>query len=101
MVIDIIQIVKVRTGENTYPPAVVAMLVCSICEMLWLVHYFIVSGKGPVWKASNAAAGALFWACFGFGQSGTSPGSELILTSDRRHRRDHYPSSSQPLLRPL
>jgi hypothetical protein len=68
MVINIISIRKVEVGESTYPPAVVAMLVLSICQMFWLVLYFIMSGKGALWKASTAAATMLFWACFNFGE---------------------------------
>ncbi|GFZ42682.1 hypothetical protein JCM24511_00399 [Saitozyma sp. JCM 24511] len=67
MVINIISIRKVEVGESTYPPAVVAMLVLSICQMFWLLSYFIMSGKGALWKASTAAATMLFWACFNFG----------------------------------
>jgi hypothetical protein len=63
MVINIISIRKVEVGESTYPPAVVAMLVLSICQMFWLLLYFIMSGKGALWKATM-----LFWACFNFGE---------------------------------
>ena len=56
MVIDIIQIVKVRTGENTYPPAVVSMLVASIIQMLYCLYYLSRSGRTKVFTASNAAA---------------------------------------------
>lgn len=79
MVINIISIRKVEVGESTYPPAVVAMLVLSICQMFWLLSYFIMSGKGALWKASTAAATMLFWACFNFGELDESRGRSARL----------------------
>ncbi len=68
MVINIIQITKVRTGENTYPPAVVAMLVVSILQMLYMLYVLATSGKGKINKASNVAGATILFLLFNFGK---------------------------------
>jgi hypothetical protein len=104
MVINIISIRKVEVGESTYPPAVVAMLVLSICQMFWLLSYFIMSGKGALWKASTAAATLLIWACFNFGEwdetrrrSAISIISHLSVAADRDRMLPHFHSPSSGL----
>lgn len=71
MVIDIIQIIKVHRNVNdrTYPPAVVAMLVGAILQLLWTVWYLARSGRGVIFKASNVAAATVFFLLFHVGES--------------------------------
>ncbi|KAK1927444.1 hypothetical protein DB88DRAFT_478074 [Papiliotrema laurentii] len=66
MVIDIIQILKVHENQytSTYPPAVVALLVVSILQMIWGVWYLARSGRGAIFKASNVAGAVLFFFLF-------------------------------------
>jgi len=66
MVIDIIQILKVRRNAfaDTYPPAVVAMLVAAILQMLWALWYLIRGGRGAIFKASSYAGAVLFFLLF-------------------------------------
>jgi hypothetical protein len=70
MVIDIIQILKVHRNAftNTYPPAVVAMLVGSILHMLWCLAYLIRGGKGAMFKASNVAGATVFFLLYHVGE---------------------------------
>lgn len=69
MVLDIIYIVKVHEDQNsqTYPPAVVAMLVMAILHVLFCLQYFMRSAKGAQNKASSIAGAMLFFALYGIG----------------------------------
>ena len=67
MVINIIQILKVRIGENTYPPAVIAMLVASIIQACYLVSIILRSGRGWGLNAAGVMGALAFFAAFDFG----------------------------------
>jgi len=69
MVLDIIMITKVRDNVNdpTYPPAVVAMLVLSILQLLWGVYYFVCRGKTIVFRAKDVAIALAVCFCFNLG----------------------------------
>ena len=75
MVIDIIQIVKVHQDRNssTYPPAVVAMLVGAILQLLWTVWYLVRGGRGVIFKASNVAAATVFFFLYHVGALNVLP----------------------------
>jgi hypothetical protein len=67
MVMDIVGIKKQRTGSDNYPPAVVAMLVAAILQMLHLLWLVSTSGRGFVGKATNVMAGTAFFFVFQIG----------------------------------
>lgn len=69
MVIDIIGIKKQREGSGNFPPAVVAMLVAAILQMLHTVYLVATSGRGVVGKVSNVIAGTAFFFLFQVGKS--------------------------------
>lgn len=62
-------IIKVRHYSHTYPPAVVALLVCSLLQALYILWLFIKSGKGFAFKARTFFGALVFFACFSFGES--------------------------------
>ena len=64
MVIDIIGIKKQRVGSNNYPPAVIAMLVAAILQMLHLLYIVATSGRGFVGRAKNVIAATAFFFLF-------------------------------------
>lgn len=69
MVIDIIGIKKQRVGSNNYPPAVIAMLVAAILQMLHLLYVVATSGRGFVGRAKNVIAATAFFFLFQVGMS--------------------------------
>ena len=70
MVLDIIYIVKVHEDQNsnTYPPAVVAMLVMAIVHVVFCLQYFVRGAKGPSCKASTIGGAFALFAVYGIGQ---------------------------------
>ena len=99
MVIDIIQILKVHRNafRTTYPPAVVAMLVASILQMLWALWFFVRKGKGAMFKASSHAGAVVFFLLFHVGES-MRCGSDTMLilgataaATALRHRERYCP----------
>jgi hypothetical protein len=109
MVMDIIQIVKVHQDQNssTYPPAVVAMLVAAILQMLWAVWYLARGGRGVIFKASNVAAATVFFLLFHIGKSlrseqrildGVASFLESFRLTSRCDRCGHRPAIPQPIL---
>lgn len=69
MVIDIIGITKQKTGSSNYPPAVIAMLVAAILQMLHHVYLVATSGRGFLGKATNVMAASAFFFVFQVGTS--------------------------------
>ena len=67
MVIDIIGITKQKTGSSNYPPAVIAMLVAAILQMLHHVYLVATSGRGFLGKATNVMAASAFFFVFQVG----------------------------------
>lgn len=61
-------IIKVRHYSHTYPPAVVALLVCSLLQALYILWLFVKSGRGFAFKASTFFGSLVFFACFSFGE---------------------------------
>ncbi|KAK4687620.1 hypothetical protein P7C73_g2489, partial [Tremellales sp. Uapishka_1] len=84
MVIDIIQIIKIHTGEATYPPAVVSQLTCSICQMCFCLY--VIAGGARKLSASIIAGVTGFFACWSFG-------SVTAFTVLRHHARYCGPNS--------
>lgn len=68
MVIDIIGIKKQRTGSSNYPPAVIAMLVAAILQMLHTLYLVARSGRGALGKATNVIAVTGFFFLFQAGK---------------------------------
>lgn len=62
-------VIKVRHYSNTYPPAVVALLVCSLLEALYCLWLLVKSGRGSAFRASAVEGALAFFACFSFGES--------------------------------
>jgi hypothetical protein len=84
MVIDIVGIKKQRTGSNNYPPAVIAMLVAAILQMLHTLYIVATSGRGFVGKATNVIAGTFFFFLFQAGEyllSQVAQGTKLTSTA--------------------
>jgi len=83
MVIDIIMIKKVKNdsspGNKKYPPAVVAMLVCSIFQFFWCIFYLVRSGKGLGLRASSIAGTIIFFLLFNVGTSPFSLLASFVL----------------------
>jgi len=69
MVIDIIGIKKQRTGSDNYPPAVIAMLVAAILQMLFNLWVVATSGKGALGKATTVMGAHAFFFVFQVGKS--------------------------------
>lgn len=47
------------------------MLVCAILQMLYTLYYFVRSGKGVVFRATNVLYATVFFFLFNLGQSST------------------------------
>jgi hypothetical protein len=89
MVLCIIQILKVHEGQNgAYPPAVVAMLVLSILQMLYLLYVIARSGKGAILKASSIAGAFVFFLLFNLGTPCLGVQRHTLISSRRHHLRD-------------
>jgi len=88
MVLDIIMIIKVHENLNarTYPPAVVAMLVLAIVQLLYCVYYFIRGGKSVVFKAVHVLAAFAFFFCYNFGA--------IVAVSVLRHHDRYCPATA-------
>ncbi|KAL7419737.1 hypothetical protein Q5752_005653 [Cryptotrichosporon argae] len=86
MVLDCIMIHKVRKGEHTYPPAVLALLICAIFQTLFMAAYFVLAKRRAMSARIVAAATAVF-ACWAFG-------SVVATTALRHHHRYCGPSST-------
>ncbi|ADV20863.1 hypothetical protein I315_02019 [Cryptococcus gattii Ru294] len=79
-ILDIVMIIKVRHYSNTYPPAVVALLVCSLLQALYILWLFVKSGRGFAFKASTFLGSLVFFACFSFA-------CVVAITVLRHHRQ--------------
>jgi len=88
MVLDIIMIVKVHQDKNssTYPPAVVAMLVLAILQLLYGVFYLARGGRSAVFRAANILSAFVFFFCFNLGA--------MIATTVLRHHARYCPSTA-------
>nr|ODN85189.1 hypothetical protein L203_05141 [Cryptococcus depauperatus CBS 7841] len=84
MVIDIIMIIKVRHYVNSYPPAVVALLVASILEALYTLC-LVLRRRSVLAKASNVMSAIAFFTCFTF--------ACIVATTVLRHHDDYCNSS--------
>ncbi|AFR97826.1 hypothetical protein J008_05780 [Cryptococcus neoformans] len=80
-ILDIIMIIKVRHYSNTYPPAVVALLVCSLLEALYCLWLLVKSGRGSAFRASAVEGALAFFACFSF--------ACIVATTVLRHHRQY------------
>lgn len=80
-IIDIVMIIKVRHYSHTYPPAVVALLVCSLLQALYILWLFVKSGRGFAFKASTFFGALVFFACFSF--------ACVVATTVLRHHRQY------------
>ncbi|WVQ74531.1 hypothetical protein IAR50_004132 [Cryptococcus sp. DSM 104548] len=83
-IIDIIMILKVRHYSNTYPPAVVALIVCSILEFLYVLTLMILS-KSKVFRATSVAAVIGLFTCFSF--------ACIVATTVLRHHSKYCDTS--------
>jgi len=83
MVIDIIGIKKQRTGSDNYPPAVIAMLVAAILQMLFNLWVVATSGKGALGKATTVMGAHAFFFVF-------QVGATIAATVLYKQRDSHY-----------
>jgi len=88
MVLDIIMITKVHQDLNTstYPPAVVAMLVLAILQLVYCLYYLVRGGRSVVFKAVNVLAAFGFFFLFNFGT--------MVAVSVLRHHARYCPATA-------
>ncbi|ODN97387.1 hypothetical protein L198_03951 [Cryptococcus wingfieldii CBS 7118] len=83
-IIDIIMILKVRHYSSTYPPAVVALIVCSILEWLYVLMLMIMP-RSNMFRATSVAAVIGLFTCFSF--------ACIVATTVLRHHSKYCDTS--------
>ncbi|ODN76771.1 hypothetical protein, variant [Cryptococcus amylolentus CBS 6039] len=77
-------ILKVRHYSNTYPPAVVALIVCSILEWLYVL-WLMIMPRSKLFRASSVAAVIGLFTCFSF--------ACIVATTVLRHHSKYCDTS--------
>ena len=82
---------------KTYPPAVVAHLVCSILQFCWCIFVIARSHRGFMARAVNMMIAVVFFMAFGVGESlrrVVLMAGSIAATTGLRHHIQYCPSSA-------